>query len=299
MQDNSRPAAAPARLATHRRAAIVVAMLAATAAAVVTHAAAPLPAPAGTDSHMLCTLVADAATGTVLAEHGDACQTRVTPASTFKIALSLMGFDAGVLKDAHAPLLPFRAGYPDWGGAAWRQPTDPERWIRYSVFWYSQRLTEALGQARFAQYTRRLGFGNADVTLGPGEFSGLRGAWNAGTLRISPAEQIAFQRGIVNRTLPVSAQAFDMTERITRIDAQPGGWIVHGKTGTSSPGDDGKFDRAHAYGWFVGWATLGARKVVFARLIQDDAPHDTPAGFRARDAMLAELPALAKPPAAR
>ncbi|XOC95280.1 class D beta-lactamase [Burkholderia sp. 22PA0106] len=293
MQDNSRPAHVPARLATHRFTAIVVAMLAATAAAVVTHAAAPLPAPAHTDSRTLCTLVADAATGAMLAEQGDACQARVTPASTFKIALSLMGFDAGVLKNAHAPQLPFRAGYPDWGGAAWQQPTDPERWIRYSVFWYSQRITEALGQARFAQYTRRLGFGNADVTLGPGEFSGMRGAWNAGTLRISPVEQVAFLRGIVNRTLPVSAQAFDMTERITRIDAQPGGWVVHGKTGTSSPGDDGRFDRAHAYGWFVGWATLGTRKVVFARLIQDDAGHDTPAGFRARDAMLAALPALA------
>ncbi len=252
-------------------------------------------AAADTDAHTrtLCTIVADAATGKVLARQGEACDTRVTPASTFKIAIALMGFDSGVLKDAHAPLLPFRAGYPDWGGDAWKQPTDPARWIRYSVFWYSQRITAVLGQARFAQYTRRLGFGNADVTLGRGEFSGLRGAWNAGTLRISPVEQIAFQRGIVNRTLPVDAYAFDMTAAITRLDTPTDGWTVHGKTGTSSPGDDGSFDRAHAYGWFVGWATRGTRTVVFANLIQDDAPHAVAAGMRSRDAMLAALPTLA------
>ncbi|MFX5793638.1 penicillin-binding transpeptidase domain-containing protein, partial [Acinetobacter baumannii] len=46
----------------------------------------------------LCTVIADAASGNVLMQEGD-CATRVTPASTFKIALSLMGFDAGILKD--------------------------------------------------------------------------------------------------------------------------------------------------------------------------------------------------------
>ncbi|QHP94092.1 Beta-lactamase OXA-18 [Burkholderia glumae] len=260
-------------------------------------AAALASPPAGADTRTLCTIVADAASGRVLAERGEGCATRVTPASTFKIALSLMGFDAGVLTDAHAPVLPFRAGYPDWGGDAWRQPTDPARWMRYSVFWYSQQLTQRLGQARFASYTQRFGYGNADVAPGPGEFAGMKGAWNSGSLRIAPREQIAFLRAIVNRTLPVSAHAFEMTDRITLIDAQPDGWIVHGKTDTSSPGDDGRFDRARAYGWFVGWAARGTRAVVFAHLIQDDAPHDVSAGLRARDALLAELPALALPAA--
>lgn len=54
----------------------------------------------------LCTLVADAATGRPIVREGQ-CGERVTPASTFKIALSLMGYDAGVLRDAHAPTLAF------------------------------------------------------------------------------------------------------------------------------------------------------------------------------------------------
>ena len=60
----------------------------------------------------LCTIVADAATGTALMHDGQ-CSDRVTPASTFKIALAVMGYDAGFLKDEHAPVLPFRKGDPD------------------------------------------------------------------------------------------------------------------------------------------------------------------------------------------
>jgi beta-lactamase class D len=42
---------------------------------------------------VICTVLADAG-GKILIEEG-ACGQRVTPASTFKIALSLMGYDSG------------------------------------------------------------------------------------------------------------------------------------------------------------------------------------------------------------
>lgn len=254
--------------------------------------AAGLLAAATSHARPVCTVVADAATGQVLVQQGD-CATRVTPASTFKIAISLMGFDAGVLKDAHTPTLEFHTGYPDWGGAPWREPTDPARWMKLSVFWYSQQVTQALGQARFQQYTSAFGYGNADATSPQGELNGVMGAWVNSSLRISPLEQVGFMRKIANRTLPVSAHAYDMTERITLIDTQPGGWIVHGKTGTGSPGR--KYDASHAYGWFVGWAAKGPRTLAFAYLIQDDERQTPNAGLRARDTFLATLPALAEP----
>ena len=64
----------------------------------------------------VCTLVADAASGRVVLEEGD-CASRVTPASTFKVALAVMGFDAGFLKGPHDPVLPFKDGYVAWRGA--------------------------------------------------------------------------------------------------------------------------------------------------------------------------------------
>jgi beta-lactamase class D len=80
----------------------------------------------------VCTIVANAKSGDVLQQEGD-CYSRVTPASTFKIAISLMGFDAAFLQDEHFPTLPYHPGDPGWGGAAWLEPTDAVRWFQYSV----------------------------------------------------------------------------------------------------------------------------------------------------------------------
>ena len=107
-------------------------------------------------AHTVCTAVADAGTGKILLRQGD-CATRVTPASTFKIAISLMGFDSGFLKDAHTPTLPYREGYVDWGGAEWKKPTDPARWINYSVVWYSQQVTQTSGRGAVPEICRRAG----------------------------------------------------------------------------------------------------------------------------------------------
>jgi beta-lactamase class D len=248
-------------------------------------------ASASADAHTICTVVADAATGKTLLQQGD-CSTRTTPASTFKIAISLMGFDSGFLKDAHTPTLQYHAGYPDWGGAAWRQPTDPDRWIKYSVVWFSQQVTRSLGMARFAHYTREFAFGNADVR-GDSRHDGLTHAWIDSSLQISPLEQVAFLKKVVNRRLPVAAHAFDMTSQITEVAMLSDGWDIHGKTGTGFPQNaDGSDDQAHGWGWFVGWASRNGKTLVFARLVQDDGalPGAMPVGLRARDAFLADFP---------
>jgi len=245
----------------------------------------------GAQAHTICTMLADASTGRILVERGD-CTTRVTPASTFKIAISLMGYDSGFLKDEHTPLLPFREGYPDYI-ASWRAPTDPTAWIRNSVVWYSQQVTRSLGQDRFRRYVAAFRYGNEDVSGDPGQHDGLTRAWLSSSLKIAPKEQIAFVRRLVARTLPVSGRAFDMTGRITEIGTYGDGWDVHGKTGTGSPVlASGVHDDAHDYGWFVGWARKDERAVVFARLIQADTILPEGAGPNARAAFLAELPDL-------
>ena len=244
------------------------------------------------EARTVCTAVADAATDNLVVQQGD-CNERVTPASTFKIAISLMGFDSGFLKDATTPTLPFRAGYLDWGGAEWRQPTDPSRWIKYSVVWFSQQVTQSLGQARFQQYVTSFQYGNQDVSGDPGKHNGLTRAWIGSSLKISPLEEVTFLEKLVNRQLPVTPHAFDMTSQITQISQLPDGWDIHGKTGTGFPHQpDGSDDQAHGYGWFVGWAVKGPKTYVFARLIQDEKPEQGAAGLRARAAFMKELPSL-------
>lgn len=242
----------------------------------------------------LCTLIADAASGQVLLTQGD-CRTRVTPASTFKIPLAVMGFDAGFLTSEHAPVLNIRPGDPEWGGEPWRQPTDPTRWMKYSVVWYSQRITHALGAAKLHDYAARFGYGNADFSGDAGFDNGLERAWIISSLKVSPQEQVEFLRQLVNGSLPVSRRALDLAQRVVEVSRLPDGLAVHGKTGTAFPRrPDRSFDEARAYGWYVGWVVTGGRTLVFARLNQDERQEAVSGGLRARDAFLTQLPGLLK-----
>lgn len=252
--------------------------------------AASLCTPA--EARIICTIVTDAADGAVILEKGD-CKTRVTPASTFKVPLAVMGYDAGFLENAEEPVLPFMKGYPDWGGDNWRQPTTPKRWMEFSVVWYSQRITEFLGYEQLRDYADAFGYGNGDMTGDPGKDNGLERAWIASSLKISPREQVAFLAKLVNHELPVSADAMDAAMEIVERKDIADGWRVQGKTGMAYPRKaDGSFDYARPWGWYVGWARRDDRTVVFARLLQDEKKEEPRTSLRARDGILAELPAI-------
>lgn len=241
--------------------------------------------PAASQDAIRCTLLVDAATGKTLVREGQ-CEQRVTPASTFKVALSLMGYDSGILLDEHTPLLPFRKGYVDWL-PEWRTATDPAAWMKQSVVWYSQQVSTRLGAKRFQSYLDRFDYGNRDASGNPGKNDGLTQAWLGSSLKISPDEQAVFLRKLVNRTLPVSGKAVDMTASLMRYPRLRNGWELYAKTGTGSePG-------ALPHGWLVGWTGDGKRTVVFARLAQDaQREPGGRAGLRVRDAFIRELPTL-------
>jgi beta-lactamase class D len=240
----------------------------------------------------ICTVIADAGSGQVLLEEGD-CRTHVTPASTFKIPLSLMGFTTGYLTGTGAPVLPYKPGYPDWGGNNWTQPTDPERWMKYSVVWYSQQITAALGAETLESYATAFSYGNADFSGDPGKNNGLERAWISSSLKISPLQQAAFLAKLVTRDLPVTGDALNWTMAIVEATPAGDGWTVHGKTGAAYPRRaDGSFDRARGWGWFVGWAVKGDRTVVFARLNQDEKRQKGSAGIRNKKAFLKEWSSL-------
>jgi beta-lactamase class D len=248
--------------------------------------------PVGADAGPSCLLVADADSGTVLERQGE-CADRYYPMSTFKIPLAVMGFDAKILQDPQHPSWSYKPEFdrPERE----RKATDPTIWLRDSIVWYSQEITRKLGQARFKDYVERFAYGNRNVGGGPGGTDGLTASWLMSSLEISPEEQVQFLRKLVAGELPVSREAIEQTQRSMPVfDAQ--GWTVRGKTGSGYLcAADGTVDRRKPLGWFVGWADKGGRKVVFARLLILDGPSETPASFKARDALLADLPGAAEP----
>lgn len=237
----------------------------------------------------VCTLVAEAQSGRVIKSEGD-CASRTTPASTFKLALALMGYDSGILKDAHNPAWPFKPEYLA-SHSEWKETTDPTRWLDKSVVWYSQVLTTKLGPDRFRSYVEKFDYGNKDVSGNPGKNDGLTQAWLSSSLQISPAEEVAFVRKMLAGNLPIAKAAVGATMAIVPTWKLGDGTIVHGKTGTGSPrAADGSLDQKHGAGWFVGWADKGDKRFAFARLIRQDTLAG--AGFAARDSLKADLPAL-------
>ena len=59
-------------------------------------------------------LLINGLTNEIVIEMGPHIQKRISPCSTFKMALSLMGYDAGILKDENTPVWDFQEGYDDW-----------------------------------------------------------------------------------------------------------------------------------------------------------------------------------------
>lgn len=236
-----------------------------------------------------CTVVLDSANGQTIHRSGP-CAERVSPASSFKVALALMGFASGELVNAHEPVWHYRPSYEAYF-QNWRRDTDPQSWLRDSVVWYSQELTSAMGLPAIQGYLKAFDYGNQDFSGDPGRLNGLTHAWLSSSLLISADEQADFMRRIQQRQLPLPEATFINTEAAMTAFPVKDGWVLHGKTGSGRQrGADGALDANRQFGWFVGWATNGERSIAFARLLLDDRKMLLPAGYRARDEMLADLP---------
>lgn len=82
-------------------------------------------------------ILVDGLTNEIIEQFGCDIEERVTPASTFKIVLSLMGYDAGVLHDEQIPTWHFQEGYDDFLDT-WKQSQTPQTWMKCSCIWFSK-----------------------------------------------------------------------------------------------------------------------------------------------------------------
>lgn len=238
-----------------------------------------------------CTLLMEAETGTIVHRQGDKCEERIGPASTFKLVLAVIGFDAGILKNASEPAWPYKAEY----GAAFAgqdQTMTPWLWLKTSPVWYSRLITAELGMEKFAGYVARLDYGNHDVSGDPGRNNGLTHSWLNRSLQASPVEQARFMQRLIKRDLPVSDTAMQETLANMPQFLLADDWTLWGKTGTGYQRNaDGSFSR-NQYGWFVGNVNRSDSRYVVVHLIKDEKPIKGAAGPRARDELLETLDAI-------
>lgn len=214
-----------------------------------------------------CFLLFELGVGEIRRTPSEACRTRVTPASTFKVPHALIALDAGVVG---GPDERFQYdGTGQWPESSRRDHTLGSA-IRHSVVWYFQRLAERLGADRESAYLRRLDYGNMDAT------SGLTSFWIGGSLLIAPEEQQSFLLKLYQNRLPISQQAVSTVQRLL---IQPAGVVVNAAgeqpfagpwpRDTTVSAKTGSATDASGRGvrWLIGHVKRGQRAFVFVSCV--------------------------------
>ncbi len=216
----------------------------------------------------------------VLVQEGE-CKTAYPPACSFNFALSIMGYDSGILLDENSP---------NWSNDdlnifpnSCKGTQNPRSWILNSCVWYSKELTAKLGMKKFQEYVTRFNYGNMDLS------GGLTEAWVSSSLKISPIDQVAFLQKIVNQKLPVSKKAYENTKRIMFVQEMSAGWKLYGKTGLSTLRDSNGNLTDLYNGWFVGYIEKDGRTIEFVSHIIDTEKQSSFASFRAKNEALTKL----------
>lgn len=215
------------------------------------------------------TMIISSLDGTTTYSHNDArAATRMLPASTFKIANTLIALEEGAIADEKQVL--------KWDGKkrnipAWNMDQTLESAFKSSCVWFYQELARHIGTARYESYLARIGYGNARPT------PTLTTFWLEGDLRISALEQIAFLKRLYRRELPFKPASYDALRRIMIIEQTPV-YTLRAKTGWAGFGTT-----APQIGWYVGYLEATGNVWFFALNLDISKPAD--AGLRQKIVM--------------
>jgi beta-lactamase class D len=181
------------------------------------------------------------------------------PASTFKVANSLIGLETGVVSDDSQVFV--------WDGkerefSAWNQNHTLQSAFENSVVPVYQVIARQIGQQRMQHWVNELDYGNKDI-------SGAQdGFWLDGGLRISAAEQIELLTRLDRRQLPLSKRSQDIVVEIMKM-AQTEDYTLRGKTGWVSATQP-------QLGWWIGWLEMKGETLYFALNMDVMKPEDLP-----------------------
>jgi beta-lactamase class D len=199
-----------------------------------------------------------ASTGRTLAHRPERAATRMVPASTFKIPISIAALENGVADGAEFAIAWDAKKYPlsDEAPESWRQDLTLRSAFANSSEWFYRELVRRIGTDRMSEWTVRLGFGAFEN--GSGVPAGDTGRfWLDGRLRISAIEQVDFIERFVRDELPISAATTSTMRTIMLLD-ESGSTRFFGKTGTSAR------DGETPLGWLVGFVEHNDETLFFA-----------------------------------
>lgn len=153
---------------------------------------------------------------------------RFIPASTYKIANSLIALETGVATgpDHVIPWDSTAPRDPGFWASVWSQDHTLRSAMRNSVYWYYQVLARQIGAERMQTYLDRFSYGNRNMGGGLDRF------WLHGELRISPDEQVRFLARMYQGGLGLSERSTEVVKDLLVLEETPA-YRISGKTGTA------------------------------------------------------------------
>jgi beta-lactamase class D len=193
---------------------------------------------------------------------GDHCQERFVACSTFKVPLSVMAFDAGLLANEDEIL--------KWDGKIEAREVvnrdhNARGWMKDSVVWFSKRLTPQLGKERFEKYLKDFNYGNQDLSGGITEAWLIAPGTREPALKISAYEQVDFMKRLWKDDFPVSKRAMQITRELMYLETLSNGFKLSGKTGSNF------YDDKKRLGWFIAHLENGDREYIAVTVFSDSA----------------------------
>jgi len=177
-------------------------------------------------------------------------QKKYTPASTFKIANSIIGLENGFIDSANYLM--------KWDGikrenAKWNADQTLNEAFRNSTLWYFQRLAKQIGQRKMQAGLELLNYGNKTIGDSIDQF------WLDGTLKISMQDQVGFLTNIIKRKYKLKANTYDCLFQIMKYNLSYQ-YVVYCKSGWGQ-------DNGQDVAWLVGMLIKNGKQYAFATLI--------------------------------
>lgn len=167
------------------------------------------------------------------------------PASTFKIANSLISLECKAVKSVHE-VIPWDSVERSY--AAWNTDQTMQTAFKYSAVWFYQELARRVGADQMQSWVSKMQYGNH--TIGPN----IDDFWLVGDIRITPLQQVDFLKKVISEDLPFKKKHINSLKDIM-IEDRKEHYIMRGKSGWATKGTP--------VGWYVGYLEVSGSTYIF------------------------------------
>ncbi|GAA5028377.1 beta-lactamase [Marivirga lumbricoides] len=180
------------------------------------------------------------------------------PASTFKIANSIIALETGIVENDSTLF--------EWGGEerameSWEQDLVFREAFHFSCVPCYQEVAREIGVEKMNFYLDTLNYGNMQV-----DSTNIDTFWLEGASHITQFQQIDFLKRLYQTELPISERTEKIIKKMMVIEANDQ-FQLSGKTGWSN-------SNGHNNGWFVGYLESNNNTYFFATNLEPQPQFD-------------------------